>query len=278
MTCPEFEHFLYPYLDGEFDDSERAEFEQHLVQCPSCAARTQSERTMQQAIRAKLKGCSASPPAPEALRENLRHQLRREHRQTVAGHWARYAAAAAVVAVAGATGWHYSKPDTRQRFVEDAAARHARRYPLEIQHASPSQVEAWFVGKLDYRVWVPLFPRAQLAGARLANVQNKQAAYIRYDEVTSAGTAPGRMGLLVYEDKAGDADFRPEPELQTSHGYNVASWREGDVVYHLVNDLDEADIRQMLANERHPSGPSLPTKAAMNPLPSIPVQPASFQR
>ena len=39
-------------------------------------------------------------------------------------------------------------------------------------------------------------------------------------------------------------------ELQASRGYHVAIWRDGEIVYELVSDLDEADIRQMLRPEQ----------------------------
>ena len=37
----------------------------------------------------------------------------------------------------------------RQRFVEDAARRHAKRLPVEISNVGPEHVEAWFNGKLS---------------------------------------------------------------------------------------------------------------------------------
>ncbi len=278
MTCPEFETFLYPYLDGEFGPAERADVEKHLAGCGACAARLHSERAVHDAIRGKVRGLSDSPPAPEALRERIRGGLRAERRRETTAQWSRYAAAAAVVAVAGSSAYWYARPHSRQRYVDDAAARHAKRYPLEIRQPSAGEIQDWFVGKLDHRVPVPVFPNAQLAGARLANVQDKQAAYIAYDAVTPPGATPRRIGLFVYDDKAGDADFTAVPEVGSSHGYNVVSWREGEVVYQLVNDLDESDIRQMLAAERQrppaeaPAGP-------MNPLPTLPgVQPAAFHR
>ena len=270
MTCPEFESFLFPYLDGEFEPSERAEVEAHLAACVACAARVHQERAVHEAIRAKLKGLSDSPRAPDALRARIQGGLRSEHRKAVASRWGRYAAAAAVVAVAGSSLYLVQRAHTRQRYVEDAVARHAKRLPLEIRESSPREVEAWLVGKMDRRLAVPsLLPAAQLAGARLSNVQDKPAVYLVYDTVPAAGGSPKQIGLLIYEDKSGDADFPREPEVDKSQGYNVVSRRSGDIVYQLVNDLDEDDIRQMLAADR--PGP------ALNPLPTLPVQPASFR-
>jgi anti-sigma factor (TIGR02949 family) len=38
MTCREVIDFLMEYLSGELSASERAEFEQHLAECPDCIA------------------------------------------------------------------------------------------------------------------------------------------------------------------------------------------------------------------------------------------------
>ena len=60
MTCREVIDFLLEYRSGELSASERAEFEQHLVECPDCAAYLKSyEETI------KLgKAVFADPEAP----------------------------------------------------------------------------------------------------------------------------------------------------------------------------------------------------------------------
>ena len=58
-------------------------------------------------------------------------------------------------------------------------------------------------------------------------------------------------------------------EVGSSHGYNVVSWREGDVVYQLVTDLDEQDIRDLMPPQE---GQPVP------PKPAIDVRPAAFKQ
>ena len=65
------------------------------------------------------------------------------------------------------------------------------------------------------------------------------------------------------------------PSLFSHHllkdpGYNVAYWRDGEVVYELVTDLDEVDIRRLLM-DRVQSVPS-PGSAPLN------IQPATLER
>jgi hypothetical protein len=44
------------------------------------------------------------------------------------------------------------------------------------------------------------------------------------------------------------------------HGFNVASWRTGNLVYELVSDLDQDELRAMLTGAR-PASPFPPTPA-----------------
>ena len=53
----------------------------------------------------------------------------------------------------------------RGLYEQDAALRHARQFPLEIQQPRADDIERWFGGKLDHPVTVPHFPNATAAGA-----------------------------------------------------------------------------------------------------------------
>jgi hypothetical protein len=117
-------------------------------------------------------------------------------------------------------------------------------------------------------VSVPHFPHATAAGARILQVRDKPAAYIRYD-------APHPMGLFVYGDDH-EMDVGAEPAVGTSNGYNVVSWRNGDVVYQLVTDLDETDVLDLLPPPH--AAPVAAPAAPPSGTPTLDVRPASLQR
>ena len=79
MTCREVIDFLLEYLSGELSASERAEFEQHLTECPDCAAYLKSyEQTI------KLgKAVFADPeaPVPQDVPEELVQAILASRRQ-----------------------------------------------------------------------------------------------------------------------------------------------------------------------------------------------------
>lgn len=287
MSCEELEGFLYVYLDGEFGAAEKVEFERHLAGCPSCARKVHLESAFRENLR-RLARESASAPssrAPEALRRSVQSWLRQEQHQAALRSWLRASAAAALVAAAGGA-YLYARPGSRAGYIEAAVTRHAKFLPFEVQRDAPEYLEAWFTGKLEHSVRIPTFPNAKLAGARLSNVKDKPAAYISYETPSSDGSPTRRIGLFVFQDSDRDVAARalPAVELDSSHGYNVAIWREREIVYELVSDLDERDIRQMLSQAGSPrrrslvsdQRPASPTSPPVLQSPSL-VQPASLQ-
>ena len=81
MTCCEVIDFLLEYLSGELSASERAEFEQHLAECPDCAAYLKSyEQTIKlgKAVFADLEA-----PVPQDVPEELVQAILASRRRDV---------------------------------------------------------------------------------------------------------------------------------------------------------------------------------------------------
>lgn len=270
MDCRDLQQLLHPYLDGELLADEAARLELHLASCATCARHVDVERSNLALIRAAL--LTSSPPAPESLRRALHLSMRGASRRQRARTLLRLSAAAAGLTLVAAVGHQQYRSFQRRLYVVDAAERHARQFPLEVQ-ASPSGLEGWFTGKLEVHVNVPTFPNAHAAGARLLNVRDKQAAYIRYDAARSDTGQARQLGLFVFGDKPRDVDVGAvgSADLGNSNGFNVVSWREGDVVYQLVTDLDEQDVLGLLPSSGGgPGGAELGT-------PPVEVEPAGLR-
>jgi mycothiol system anti-sigma-R factor len=251
MTCQELDRLLYPYLDGEFQPEERMDVETHLETCADCARRVEKEREIQQTLRRAARHSVQSSRAPQSLRMGIQVGLRREQRRAFQFQWLRLSAAALVVAAVGG-GWIALRPEERQRFVEDAAKRHVKRLPYEIANVGPELVEAWFKGKLDHQVSIPALPNTHVSGARLSNVKDRPAAYISYETRPERdGQEPRRIGVFVFEDARRDVDAKALPAVQVDsvEDLNVVMWRDEEIVYELVTDMSEADIRKMLLDK-----------------------------
>lgn len=260
-----------PYLDGELVEGERLAVEQHLTTCEPCAKQTEVARHNRTLVRTLAK--AGTPKAPETLKASIFTNVRAEQAGQRQRRFLRLSAAAAGVALCAVAGHSQWRSFQRRLYVEDAASRHARHFPLEVQQPQPEALEAWFDGKLGHRVAVPRFPNATAEGARVLNVREKQAAYIRYGAAAKTSAQPRQVGLFVFGDNGNEVDVGalPEPDLGNSNGYNVVTWRDGDLVYQLVTDLEEEDIRELLPADGRRVPPP-PVHRALE------AQPASFQR
>ncbi len=250
MDCREMERSMDAFLDAEFDERERAEAEAHLACCPACRALVDGQARIRDAVRAKLREAMAAPApagrAPAELRERLARSLAKERRPL----WRRtlsplpiatMAACAAGVLVVLAS--HSGNPD----LLEDAIRNHHRGLPLEVDAAA---MPGWFADKLDFHPALPHFAGGgvRVEGARLSNLREWPAAYVRYQ------LPRGQAGLFIVDDPGRRFDA-PGHDVRLGHevvrmasarGYNVAIWRQDEIVYSLVSDLDEDSLFQLV--------------------------------
>jgi anti-sigma factor RsiW len=254
MDCAELSRSAEAMLDGEFDEREQAEAAAHLAGCEGCRRALEDLSRRREAVRRKLRE-AMGPEAPQgrappALRARVAEALRREGRP----RWRRVLAplpvAAAAACAAGALLVLYTRGN--DPLADEVAAKHSRSLPLEVTAASvgAESVAGWFKGKVDFNTRPPEFRQAgaRLLGARISNIKDQPAAYMRYE------LPHGQMGLFIVEDRdrrfgSAGREVRVGPatvRLINARGYNVAVWRRDEIVYSLVSDLGEPDLEKLV--------------------------------
>ena len=259
MDCAELERSLDAYLDGEFDAPELAEAEAHLAACPRCGSLVESQARLRNALKAKLReAMGAEAPAcraPPHLRARVEQALAHHHRPL----WRRMLAPVPIAAMAACAAGALVVLDghgaRNELLVQDAIAIHHRALPLEVDAAS---MVPWFSGKLPFRPAPPHLEAGGAAaeGARLSNLQQWPAAYIRYR------LPKGQAGLFIVDDPDGRFEApgnerslgRGVVRIANKSGYNVAVWRKDEIVYSLVSDLDEDELVQLVRTAQADSG------------------------
>jgi mycothiol system anti-sigma-R factor len=71
VDCTEVIRQVYLYLDGEIDDSDRAQVRDHLDECGPCLR----EFGIEQEVKALVARCCGSDAAPDGLKDRLRIKL-----------------------------------------------------------------------------------------------------------------------------------------------------------------------------------------------------------
>jgi mycothiol system anti-sigma-R factor len=71
VDCTEVIRQVYLYLDGEIEDSDRAQVREHLDECGPCLR----EFGIEQEVKALVARCCGSDAAPDGLKDRLRVKL-----------------------------------------------------------------------------------------------------------------------------------------------------------------------------------------------------------
>lgn len=259
MTCGEVERLVDPWLDGELDGRDQAEVLRHYEACPPCRALAERRGRERALLRAKLREAmgpgTPAGTAPEALRERLQAALDRPQRPL----WRRALAPVPLATLAAAAAGVLMVLATHagtDPWVEEAVVKHARDLPLELSAATlaPDAIPAALAHVLEFNPRPPRFEGqgVRLMGARAAHLGDRPCAYMRYQ-------APrGQMGLFIVADRGsrfanlsemvrpGSASVR----VLNARGYNVAVWRDHEMVYSLVSDLDAGDLARLVEAAR----------------------------
>ena len=255
MDCSEVARSIDAYLDGEFDARERAEADAHLASCNRCRAHAESQSRLRTAIRASLREAMSPPAAagraPPELRARIEAALAHRRRPLLRRLFTPVPLGAVAACAAGAL-LVFATHGADDALVVEAVRSHHRGLPLEVMAASVGEgsIPAWFAGKLDFHPSPPRFHAdgVHLLGARLSHLRELPAAYIRYE------LPRGQVGLFIVDDPrgrfaAGGREVQVGPQLVhvvNARGYNVAVWRENEIVYSLVSDLDEKALFELV--------------------------------
>ncbi len=252
IDCDDFKKFIDPYLDGEFDDRERADFDTHLAECAACRRHYEQQAWFLRSVRPALQRPTRLPPG---ARERLEASLRVAQRPARAKRMVRRLMiplpALAVVGVVGLGVMPLAgfKPAP---MVDDAVEQHCADFPVEFPSPEVAEVDTWFQDKVPFRMQAPAFPEDEvtLLGGRLSRIgggeagpSTRPAAYLMY----SVGER--KMTVLVFDGSdlkiANGEAMRAgnkQVHLHDANGYQVALYQRGPLVYAVTSDLPQRDL------------------------------------
>ena len=238
MNCIEFEARLHPYVDGELEPAEMADAEAHLARCVDCKAGVEQERRFRQLLRRQPR-----ESAPPEFRAMIRGRIRRAARVAAIRPWVVGTAAAAAV-ILMVTLLPGLRPGPA--LVADLVSKHITyaqiEQPAEFASPDPRAVEAWFRERAGLRVTVSDYSPSgiHLVGARLAETDERKAAYVLYEKGHTL------MSVFMLPASARGAElsgtrvsYRGYDYLTLERrGYNTVAWTDGKAVFGLVSTRD----------------------------------------
>jgi anti-sigma factor RsiW len=244
--CTATHEQLLDALRGRLPELDQRRFSEHLQGCAAC--RELYEREL------ALDGALAKRPRhalPDSLRSALRAQLTPAKPKPRLRRWTAIAAPSlaaltlAVLLVGGRFG-------RERRLVDEAVNDHLRvlyaEHPIEIESGGIHQVKPWFAGRLDFAPVLSFsgddeFP---LEGGAIGLFVDRKAATFVFKHRLHTAT------LFVFRSEGldwplrNDASVGPLPASSSaSRGFNVLLWRDGDLGYALVSDVDRSELGRL---------------------------------
>ncbi len=238
MTCEEAEILLHALMDGELDAGHAREVEEHIAECPACAAQLAAYREMSQAIAtAKMKYT-----APLALRRRIEASLPQTQAPSRRAVLRGFALGSAVSAIA-ATGLVaiVLREDELQRVQSEIVSAHLRSlqagHLTDVISTDQHTVKPWFNGKLD--VSPPVIDlTAQgftLIGGRLDYVDARAIGAVVYKRRAHV------INLFVAQTSNTE---RRAAKIETLQGFNIRCWRDRGLNFWAVSDLGADELAE----------------------------------
>ena len=240
MSC---DHMLatQSYLDGQLDGAESDAAERHLQTCADCqnfAAQTADlSDSLRQATRYQ---------APELLRARVRAALKREAAPTKArAFWWGAASGGGASALAAALALFLFLPPSAASLAEAIADAHARAltsgHTIMVVSSNHHVVKPWLAAHAGISPPATDFAAQGfvLTGGRTDAIAGNVAAVSVYAHGNH------ELDLFTWVDKDGTL-----PQSATVRGFHTAFWKEGDLNFAAVSDMDEAAFQKFLSLAR----------------------------
>jgi anti-sigma factor RsiW len=246
MDCREARTHWLDRRRGSLGGETRAALEAHVAACEACRQDEAADRELSTVLSERL----PRRRAPDGLRRSLEARWnpaapRPARRKRIASTLLAMAAGAAIALLA-VVAWR-ARP-AEGAMVAEAVNDHLRvlysERPIEVEPGI-HQVKPWFEGRLDFAPVVGFagddeFP---LQGGSVAYfVDRKAATFVFKRRLHVITLFVFRAEGLPWPALPTEPVGRERGVLRTSRGYHVLMWREDDLGYALVSDVDTREL------------------------------------
>lgn len=235
-------------LDGELSGAAAAQAEHHLKTCALCQSFRADALALGQAIRHEL----PRPAAPAALQSRVLAALERESPPGLKDaraqasrrrlFWLGWASGLGTSALAVGLALILLLPPSMATLADSIAAAHTSALmsgrTIAVVSSDHHTVKPWFAGRIAISPPVADFAAAgfALAGGRVQKIAGSRAAVVVYRH------GKHEIDLFVWA-----ARKEKLPEARTLHGYHLIFWKQEDLDFAAVSDMEAVELEKFVA-------------------------------
>jgi anti-sigma factor (TIGR02949 family) len=261
MSCNDIRPELLRYQRGQLAPEARDRVAAHLATCEACQRAAALEEQLSDVLERRL----PQHPAPLALKRRLaaRLSVEPEARPALALRaWMRRIAPSLASALAAASlallcvrainpaAFHPESPVAQ--LVAEGVNDHLRivqsTHPVEIESGGIHQVKPWFTGRLDFAPRIAFsgddeFP---LVGGSVGYYRDRKAAvFIFKHKLHTISLVVFPAEGLAWPTRGLERIGRLNVASRSDRGFSVLLWRDGQLGYCLVSDVDRSELERL---------------------------------
>jgi anti-sigma factor RsiW len=249
MSCDEIQPLVREATRGGLDEATRARVYEHIATCAACAKLADAERALDALLEQKLPQYSA----PLALKRRLQARLpplaaTPARRRSALGRWLTPLSVAVAACAVLAVGLRHWPAPPGEPLVAEAVADHLRvvyrDHPIDIESGGPHQVKPWFTGRIDFALPTVFGgdDNFTLEGGSVGYYLDRKAAVLVYKRrLHTASLHVFRADGFAFP--RADRDLgHVAAAVRHERGFSVIVWRDGELGYALVSDLNTDEL------------------------------------
>jgi len=254
MTCDEARALLLDAQRGRLPADRRALLEAHVAGCEACAHEEAAETLLSEMLEHRL----PQHAAPLALKRRLAATWP-DAAAPAPPWWAGWrralvpALALGVLLLAALPLYYQPSDRAGTPMVTEAVNDHLRllasQHPVDIESGGMHQVKPWFEGRLDFAPVVRFlgdddFPLR--GGAVGYYLDRKAAVFVFHRRLHAVTLLVFRADGLPWARRGLEPIGSVQAQVTTSRGFNAIVWREGELGYALVSDVEMPDLLKLV--------------------------------
>jgi anti-sigma factor RsiW len=253
MTCEDVHGLLLDAQRGRLAPDVRAQMDAHVQTCAACLHEEAAEQLLTETLERRL----PQHAAPVALKRRLAAEWPGlvVPEPSAWLRWSRSLVRALAVAAAllMVVPLYYQRASERGSvMVAEAVNDHLRilssQHPLDIENGGMHQVKPWFEGRLDFAPVVRFLgdQDVPLQGGAVGYYLDRQAAvFVFHRQLHAVSLFVFRAEGLPWPTRGLQRIGRAQAQVSAARGFNLVLWREGDLGYVLVSDLDMPEVTHL---------------------------------